>query len=157
MLCTFLTNLGIVPYDLSKPTETITSDSYPTQLVRMSQPSNHGHLQHRERPDKVILQHHKCLTLGCKSSQEIIGNVVWEVVLHVPYASYDCFLDYHFLQSPGRDLADQHFQSYEKLKNWIDLSIISKDEQFLRRRIRTTTQRWENVVLSNGEYFGQYI
>jgi len=49
-------------------------------------------------------------------------------------------------------LADQHFRSYEEVKNWIDLWIASKD-QFFRRRIRTLPERWQKVVASDGQYF----
>jgi len=49
--------------------------------------------------------------------------------------------------------ADQHFRSYEEVKNWIDSSIASKDDQFFRRRIRTLPERWEKVVASDGQYF----
>ncbi|KAG5309960.1 MOS1T transposase, partial [Pseudoatta argentina] len=50
-------------------------------------------------------------------------------------------------------LADQHFWSYEEVKNWIDSWIASKDDQFFRRGIRTLPERWEKVVASDGQYF----
>ncbi|GFU57871.1 mariner Mos1 transposase [Trichonephila clavipes] len=40
-------------------------------------------------------------------------------------------------------LADQHFRSYEEVKNWIDSWIASKDNQFFQRGIRTLPERWE--------------
>jgi len=50
-------------------------------------------------------------------------------------------------------LADQHFWSYEEVKNWIDSWIASKDDQFFRRGIRTLPERWKKVVASDGQYF----
>jgi len=50
-------------------------------------------------------------------------------------------------------LADQHFRSYEEVKNWIDSWIASKDDQFFRHGIRTLPARWEKVVASDGQYF----
>jgi len=50
-------------------------------------------------------------------------------------------------------LADQHLGSSEEVKNWIDTWIASKDEQFLRRGIRTLPKRWEKVVVSDRQYF----
>jgi len=44
--------------------------------------------------------------------------------------------DYHLFRSMAHGLADQHFQSYEEVKNWIDSWIVSKDDQFFRRGIR---------------------
>ena len=49
-------------------------------------------------------------------------------------------------------LADQHFRSYEEVKNWIEW-IALKDDQFFRRGIRTLFERWEKVVVSDGQYF----
>jgi len=50
-------------------------------------------------------------------------------------------------------LADQHFRSYEEVKNWIDSWIALKDDQFFRRGIRTLSERWEKVVASDEQYF----
>jgi len=47
-------------------------------------------------------------------------------------------------------LADQHFRSYEEVKNWIDSWIASEDDQFFRRGICTLPKRWEKVVASDG-------
>ncbi|KAG5323721.1 MOS1T transposase, partial [Pseudoatta argentina] len=60
--------------------------------------------------------------------------------------------DYLF-RSIAHGLADQHFRSYEEVKNWIDSWIASKDDQFFRRGIRTLPERWEKVVASDGQYF----
>ena len=53
---------------------------------------------------------------------------------------------YHLFRSIAHGLADQHFRSYEEVKNWIDSWIASKDDQFFRRGIRTLPERWEKVV-----------
>jgi len=51
-------------------------------------------------------------------------------------------------RSMAHGLADQHFRSYEEVKNWIDSWIASKDDQFFRRGICTrkmaesSGQRW---------------
>jgi len=49
-------------------------------------------------------------------------------------------------RSMAHGLADQHFRSYEEVKNWIDSWIASKDDQFFRRGILTLPERWEKVV-----------
>jgi len=56
-------------------------------------------------------------------------------------------------RSMAHGLVDQHFRSYEEVKNWIDSWIASKDDQFFRRGIRTLLERWEKVVTSDGQYF----
>jgi len=50
-------------------------------------------------------------------------------------------------------LAEQHFHSYEETKNWVDLWIASKDEQFFQREIHMLPERWQKVVVSDKQYF----
>jgi len=50
-------------------------------------------------------------------------------------------------------LSEQHFASYEDIKNCIDDWIASKDETFFRRGIHMLPERWEKVVTSDGLYF----
>jgi len=49
-------------------------------------------------------------------------------------------------------LSEQHFTSYEDIKNCIDDWIASKDEAFFRRGIHMLPERWEKVVVSD-HYF----
>ena len=49
--------LGVVYYELLKPTETIIGDRYRTQLMRLSRALKDKRPQYNERHDKVILQH----------------------------------------------------------------------------------------------------
>ncbi|EGI63904.1 Mariner Mos1 transposase, partial [Acromyrmex echinatior] len=77
----------------------------------------------------------------------------WEVLSHPPYSPDVAPSDYHLFRSMAHGLADQHFQSYEEVKNWIDSWIASKDDQFFRLEIRTLPERWEKVVASDGQYF----
>ncbi|EFN86715.1 hypothetical protein EAI_15460, partial [Harpegnathos saltator] len=53
-------------------------------------------------------------------------------------------------RSIAHGLVDQHFWSYEEVRNWIDSWIASKDNQFFQRGIRTLPERWEKVVASDG-------
>ena len=58
MLCIWWNQLGVVYYELLKPSETITGDRYRTQLMRLSQALKEKLPQYQERHDKVFLQHY---------------------------------------------------------------------------------------------------
>ncbi|KAK9879501.1 hypothetical protein WA026_006568 [Henosepilachna vigintioctopunctata] len=63
--------LGVVYYELSKPTETITGDRYRTELMRLSSTQfcvEDKRQQYNERHDKVILRH--------DSARPHVGKVV---------------------------------------------------------------------------------
>ncbi|UYV81151.1 hypothetical protein LAZ67_20000177 [Cordylochernes scorpioides] len=48
-------------------------------------------------------------------------------------------------RSMTHGLAEQHFTSYEEAKNWVNVRIASKDENFFRHGIRMLPERWEKV------------
>ena len=56
MLCIWWDQLGVVYYELLKPTETITGDLYRTQLMRLSRALKDKRPQYNERHVKMILQ-----------------------------------------------------------------------------------------------------
>ena len=57
MLCIWWDHLGVVYYELLKPSETITGGRYRTQLIRLSRALKEKRPQYQERHDKLILQH----------------------------------------------------------------------------------------------------
>ena len=61
--------------------------------------------------------------------------------------------DYYLFRLVAHGLAEQHFTSYEEVKNWVDSWIASKDEEFSKRGIRMLPERWSEVVERDGKYF----
>ncbi|GFV19017.1 mariner Mos1 transposase [Trichonephila clavipes] len=149
MLSIWWDQLGVVYYELLKPTETITGDRYRTQLMRLRRALKNKRPQYNERHDKVILQHDSARPHVAKVIKTYLETLKWEVLPH-PLCSPDLApSDYHLFRSMAHGLADQHLRSYEEVKNWI----ASKDNQFFQRGIRTLPERWEKVVASDGQYF----
>ena len=103
--------------------------------------------RNNERHDKVILQHARPHV--AKVVKTYLETLKWEVLSHPPYSPDVAPSNYHLFRSMAHGLAEQHFRSYEEVKNWIDSWIASKDDQFFRRGIRTLPERWEKVVASN--------
>ena len=92
----------------------------------------------------MILQHDNARPHVAKVVKTYLETLKWEVLPHPPYSPDVAPSDYHLFRSMAHVLADQHFRSYEEVKNWIDSWIASKD-QFFRRGIRTLPERWEKV------------
>ncbi|GFW32652.1 mariner Mos1 transposase [Trichonephila clavipes] len=112
--------LGVVYNELLKPTETITGDRYRTQLMRLSRALKDKPSQYTERHDKVILQHDIARPHVAKVVKTYFETLKWEVLPHPLYSPDLAPLDYHLFRSMAHGLADQHFRSYEEVKNWID-------------------------------------
>ena len=50
-------------------------------------------------------------------------------------------------------LVEQHSNSYEEAKSWVDSWIASKDEEVFKRGIRMLPEIWSKVVERDGQYF----
>ncbi|KAG5324358.1 MOS1T transposase, partial [Pseudoatta argentina] len=88
---------------------------------------------------EVILQHDNARPHVAKVVKTYLKRLKWEVLPHSPYSPDVAPSDYHLFRSMAHGLADQHFRSYEEIKNWIDSWIASKEPP-------------ENVVASDGLY-----
>ena len=101
----------------------------------------------------MILQHDNARPHVVKVDKTYLETLKWEALPHPPYSPDVASSDYHLFRSMVHGLADQHFRSYEEVKNWIDSWITSKDDQFFQPGIPTLPERWEKVVASDRQYF----
>ena len=101
--------------------------------------------------DKIILLHDNArphVAAPVKTNMETLN---WEVLLHPPYSLDIALSDYYLFRSMAHGLSEQHFTSYEDIKNWIDNWIASKDEAFFQRGIHML-EIWEKVVASDNTF-----
>lgn len=153
MLCIWWDQLGVIYYELLKPSETITGDCYRTQLMRLSRALKDKRPQFNTRHDKVILQHDNARPHVAKVVKTYLETLKWEVLPHPPYSPDLAPSDYHLFRSMTHGLAETQFGSYEEVQKWVDSWIASKDDQFFRHGIRMLPERWEKVIEKNGQYF----
>ncbi|UYV77256.1 SETMAR [Cordylochernes scorpioides] len=145
MLCIWWDQLGVIYYELLQPNETITGERYQQQLMRLSRALKIKCPLYAKRHDKVIYQHDNARPHVAKVVKETLEALQWDVLPHPPYSPDIALSDYHMFRSMTHSLAEQHFTSYEEAKNWVDVWIASKDEEFFRHGIRMLPERWEKV------------
>ena len=153
MLCIWWDQLGVVYYELLKPNETITGDVYRRQLMRLSRALREKRPQYADRHDKVILQHDNARTHVAQVVKTYLETLKWDVLPHPPYSPDLAPSDYYLFRSMQHGLADQHFRNYDEVKKWIDSWIAAKPTEFFTKGIRELPERWEKVVVSDGQYF----
>ncbi|UYV83676.1 SETMAR [Cordylochernes scorpioides] len=146
MLCIWWDQLGVIYYELLQPNETITGERYQQQLMQLSRALKIKHPLYAKRHDKVIYQHDNARPHVAKVVKETLEALQWDVLPHPAYSPDIAPSDYHMFRSMTHGLAEQHFTSYEEAKNWVNVWIASKDEEFFRHRIRMLPERWEKVV-----------
>ncbi|UYV76574.1 hypothetical protein LAZ67_14001221 [Cordylochernes scorpioides] len=145
MLCIWWDQLGVIYYELLQPNETITGERYQQQLMRLSRALKIKRPLYAKRHDKVIYQHDNARPHVAKVVKETLEALQWDVLPHPLYSPDIAPSDYHMFRSMTHGLAEQHFTSYEEAKNWVNVWITSKDEEFFRNGIRMLPERWEKV------------
>jgi len=105
------------------------------------------------RHDKIILLHDNAQPHVAAPVKTYLETLKWEVLSHPPYSPDIASSDHHLFRSMTHGLSEQHFTSYEDIKNCINDWIASKDEACFRRGIHMLSKRWEKVVASDGHYF----
>jgi len=95
MLCIWWDQLGVVYYELLKPSQTITGDLYRKQLMRLNRALKDKQLQYNKRHVKVILQHDNACPHVAKPVKTYLETLKWEVLPHPPYCSDIALSDYH--------------------------------------------------------------
>ena len=120
MLCIWWDQLGVVYYELLKPSETITRDRYRTKWMHLSRALKEKRSQYQERHDKVILQHDNVRPHIARPVKTYLKMLKWEVLPHPPYSPDVAPSDYHLFQSMEHGPAHQRFSSYEEVKKWIN-------------------------------------
>ncbi|UYV73896.1 hypothetical protein LAZ67_11001326 [Cordylochernes scorpioides] len=153
MLCIWWDQLGVIYYELLQPNETITGERYQQQLMRLNRALKIKRPLYAKRHDKVIYQHDNARPHVAKVVKETLEALQWDVLPHPLYSPDIAPSDYHMFRSMTNGLAEQHFTSYEEAKNWVNVWIASKDEEFFRHGIRMLPERWEKVVAKDGQYF----
>ena len=109
---------------------TVNTDRYQKQMINF----NHTLIENRpevaRRHGKVILLHDNAPAHKAKPVQDIIKTLGWEQLSHPPYSPDWAASDYHLFSSMGHALAEQHFDSYEEVENWVSDWFTLKDESF---------------------------
>ncbi|UYV83678.1 SETMAR [Cordylochernes scorpioides] len=153
MLCIWWDQLRVIYYELLQPNETITGEHYQQQLMQLSRALKIKRPLYAKRHDKVIYQHDNAWPHVAKVVKETLEVLQWDVLPHPAYSPDIAPSYYHMFRSMTHGLAEQHFTSYEEAKNWVNVWIASKDEEFFRHGIRMLPERWKKFVAKDGQYF----
>ena len=124
-----------------RPGETVNTDRYRQQIEKRPEVAR--------RHGNVILLHDNVSAHKAKPVQDTIKTLGWEQLPHPPYSPDLAPSEYHLFSSMGHALAEQYFDSYEEVENWVSL----KDEQFFLRGIHKLPERWSTYVENSGQYF----
>jgi [histone H3]-lysine36 N-dimethyltransferase SETMAR len=88
-----------------------------------------------------------------KSTRENIENMGWEVLPHPAYSPDLAPSDYHLFRSMQHFFKKKIYTEIESIKKDLDSYFSSRPESFYKSGIQPLPERWEKVILNNGNYF----
>lgn len=148
MLCVWWSAHGVVYYELLPTNTTITASYYCEQLQRV----NDELLRKRPKHGKVRFLHDNARPHVAKLTRDKLKELDWEVLPHPPYSPDLAPSDYHLFRSLHNFLREKKYENRDQVKNDLDFYFNSQPEDFYKEGINKLVQRWQHVVVSDGDY-----
>ena len=102
---------------------------------------------------KVILLHDKTRPHVAKTVRERIENLGREVLPHPAYSPDLAPSDHHLFRSMQHFFQEKIYTEVESIKKDLDSYFSSRPESFYTSGIEPLPERWEKVILNDGNYF----
>lgn len=153
MLCIWWDIKGVLYYELLKPNETINSERYRNQLLRLNEEieNKRPFSGHGRRPIKLL--HDNARPHVSKVVRDTLTSLGWDVLMHPAYSPDIAPSDFHLFRGMQNALQGVHLSSIEEMRKWVDEFIASKPQQFFFDGIHQLPEKWKKVLDNNGEYF----
>ena len=139
---------GIVYWELLPTGCTITADLYCQQLDRVAK-----ELQGKQ--DRIYFLHDNARPHVAKSTRKKLLKLGWITIPHPPYSPDLAPTDYHLFHSLANYLREKKFDDENDIKKEIDNFFNKKSQVFYERGILSPPERWQQVIDTDGAYFGQ--
>lgn len=148
MLCVWWNSKGLVFMDVLNPGETVNSEVYLKQLMKVDQALQRQGVD----TSKTNLLHDNARPHVAKIVQQKIEELGWNVLPHPPYSPDIAPCDYHLFRSMQHGLEEQQFKKVDDVRIWVSSFFDSQPAQFFEKGIYSLRERWRTVIDSVGEY-----
>uniref|UniRef100_A0A5S6QNF3 Mos1 transposase HTH domain-containing protein n=1 Tax=Trichuris muris TaxID=70415 RepID=A0A5S6QNF3_TRIMR len=152
MLTVWWSATGIIHYNILKAGETVTAQTYCSELEKM-----HEKLQ-RTRPALTnrkgpILLHDNARPHVSQMTVQKLHHLGYETLPHPPYSPDLSPTDYHIFKHLDHFLSGRQFKNQEEAKTAFEQFIASKTTDFYATGINALASRWQKCVDCDGSYF----
>lgn len=151
MLCVWWDWKGIVHYELLSPGQTINSDLYCQQLMRLKQSIQEKRPELINRKG-VVFHHDNARPHTSLTTRQKLRELGWEVLMHPPYSPDLAPSDYHLFRSLQYSLNGVNLTSKEACENYLSQFFAQKSQKFYTDGIMALPEKWQKVIDQNGTH-----
>ena len=145
---------GVLYYELLPENQTINSNRYCSQLDQLKAVLDEKHLELVNRKCIIFHQDEARPHVSLMTRQKLL-QLVWEVLLYLPYSPDVTPSDFHLFRSLQNSLNGKNFSSLEDCKRHLEQFFAQKDKKFWEDGIMKLPEKWQQVVGQKGEYVVQ--
>lgn len=145
LLSVFWGPRGVIYWKLME--KTMDSRRYCRQLGRVAEV-----LEESGREDPVLYHHDNASSHTANVTKKKLRDLHWEVLPHPPYSPDLAPSDFHLFRSLKGWLKGRQFNSVDETRAAIQEFFDSKDVDFYRRGFDNLVDRWQQVIVFDGDY-----
>ena len=112
--------------------------------------------EYATRHEAIIFHHANARPHVAIPVKNYLEDSGWEVLPHPPYSPDFGPSDYHLFRSMQSALTGIRFASEQGIKNRLDSFLAAQPAQFFWDGIHKLPERWEKVIVTDGQYFAEY-
>ncbi|XP_037929961.1 histone-lysine N-methyltransferase SETMAR-like [Teleopsis dalmanni] len=151
MLCIWWDCKGIIHYELLRPGQTIDSNLYCQQLLRLKEEIE------KKRPklidnNHVVFHYDSTKPHTSLMTRQKLRDLGWEVLMHPPYSPDIAPSDFYLFRSLQNSLSGIKLSSEEDCEKHLHQYFKDKTPDFYREGIMGLPNKWQKVVSKNGQY-----
>ena len=140
---------GVIHHSFLNPGETITTERYCQEIVKMNQKLQQQQpaLVNRKGP---ILLHDNARPHIARLTMQLLNELGYETLSHPPYSPDLSPTDYHFFKHLDIFLQEKYFKNQGDAKTAFNDFIASRKPEFYATGINKLVQRWQKCIDANG-------
>jgi histone-lysine N-methyltransferase SETMAR len=152
MVTVWWSTAGVIHYNFLKPGETITAETYCSEIeiVHQKLSQKQPALVNRQGP---ILLHDNARPHASQMTLQKLNELAYETLPHPPYSPDQSPTDYHFFKPLKTSLREKTFANQTTVENAFKEVIDSRGRDFFQDGINKLVSCWQRCVDSNGAYF----
>lgn len=147
MLCVFWSARGVVHWELLEQGQDVNSEVYCQQSERVNRQL------HRRRHGRVVFLDDNAKLHRSRLTNAKVTDLGWDRLDHPPYSPDLAPSDFHLFRLLQHFLKGKRLENIDEMREVLQEFFDSKGADFYRRGIEKLSEKWQEVIDVDGNYF----